>query len=448
MEQPLSGWGNHPVERCHVTRPESVEALQEIVARGSCTDYIARGLGRAYGDSAINGGRGVIVQTLLDRFVAFDERTGVLECEAGVSIEAIIHYLLPRGWFVPTTPGTKHVTIGGAIAADIHGKNHHADGSFGSYVDELRLLLADGSIATCTPSGPLRDLFWATVGGFGLTGIILSAKVRLMKIETSYFEVRYVRGKNLEETLRNLHATNDQYRYSVAWVDCLARGSSLGRSVLMLSNGADVDRLPEKIRRRPLEVREPLKAIVPIQLPSFVLNPYSLRAFNTAFYAAHPDKTAFVDYDAYYYPLDRVLHWNRVYGKRGFVQYQALFPHATADRGLEALLERVATSRRASFLGVLKTSGPANPSPLSYLFEGLTLALDLPFTSDLPALATELDRILLEHGGRLYLAKDTLTTKEAFRAMYPRLPELVRIKERVDPNRRFVSSQARRVGIV
>lgn len=448
VEQALGGWGNHPVERCLVSRPSSVEELQELVTGGGLRDYIPRGLGRSYGDPAINGGRGVILQTRRNRFLAFDEANGLLECEAGASIEEIIHHLMPRGWFVPTSPGTKYVTIGGAIAADIHGKNHHADGSFGSHVEQIQLLLADGSIVEVGPEGPRRDLFWATVGGMGLTGIILSAKVRLRKIETSYYETRYIRGRDLDETLDNLEKTNAQYRYSVAWVDCLASGRSLGRSVLMLSNDAAREDLPPKLKRNPLALSSVLKATVPFRFPQFVLNEWSVRAFNTAFYGTHWNATRYVDYESFWYPLDRIRHWNRIYGKRGLVQYQALLPPSTTGRGLVALLERIAKSRRASFLAVLKSSGPANDSPLSYLYEGHTLALDLPFTPDLPELSRDLDRILLDYGGRLYLAKDALATAETFAPMYPRLAEFRRIKAEVDPDCRFASSQARRLGII
>ena len=216
----------------------------------------------------------------------------------------------------------------------------------------------------------------------------------------------------------------------------------------MVSNESTVADLPPRLRRDPLRLTSQLKATVPLQMPSFMLNEWSVRAFNTAFYGAQPNKLKIVDYDTFYYPLDKVLHWNRIYGKRGFVQYQVLFPPKTTLPGLIEILERISKSRRASFLSVLKSSGPANRSPLSFLYEGHTLALDLPFTPDLPELARDLDRILLKHDGRLYLAKDALTTRENFAAMYPRLPEFKRVKDRVDPNHRFASSQAKRLGIV
>ncbi len=448
MEQLIGGWGNHPIERCLVSRPDTLDQLRDLITSGRSADYIPRGLGRAYGDSAINGGRGVIVQTRFNRFLSFDEKTGVLECEAGVSIEEIIQHLLPRGWVVPVTPGTKHVTIGGAIAADIHGKNHHVDGSFGTHVDEIELMLADGRVLRLQPEGETSALFWITVGGMGLTGIILSAKVRLRRVETSYFSVRYIKAHDLEESLRHLAETNHDYRYSVAWVDCLATGRSLGRSVLMLSNEGRAEDLPPHLRRDPLRLASSFKASVPLELPNFLLNEWSVRAFNTLFYGVQGNNERVVDYDSFYYPLDRVLHWNRIYGKRGFVQYQVLFPPRTTLPGLVAILERISKSRRASFLSVLKASGPANRSPLSYLFEGHTLALDLPFTPDLPELARDLDRILLKYDGRLYLAKDALTNRESFAAMYPRLPDFRRMKTEIDPNQRFASSQARRLGIV
>ena len=233
----LSGWGNYPVESCHVSRPETVAALRQLVLHGERQTYISRGLGRAYGDSALNRDQGVLLQTAQDRFLAFDAQHGLLACEAGVSFEEIINVFLPRGWALPTTPGTKFVTVGGAIAADVHGKNHHCDGSFGNYVVDLQLLTAAGQVLRCSRDEN-QDVFWATIGGMGLTGCIVSATIQLVAVETAYVDVDYRRTANLGDTLDRLATTNRDFRFSVAWIDCLGRGNSLGRSVLMLGNYA------------------------------------------------------------------------------------------------------------------------------------------------------------------------------------------------------------------
>jgi len=448
MEKPLAGWGNFPRQQCQVVRPVSVGAVRRIVVEGKRRSYISRGLGRSYGDSSLNQGEGVIVHTGRDRFLGFDTQTGVLQCEAGVSLAEIIDVFLPRGWFLPTTPGTKFVTVGGAIAADVHGKSHHRDGSFGNFVLGFDLLAASGEILGCSASEN-EDVFWATIGGMGLTGVILSARIQLRKVETAYCDVTYERCSDLDSLLECLAATNKDYRYSVAWVDCLASGKSLGRSVVMLGNDAAAGQLPARLRTAPLSPAARWTKSVPFSLPAFVLNPWSVRVFNGFFHARHRGGQRLVDYDTYFYPLDTVLHWNRLYGRRGFIQYQAFFPPETSRRGLMELLEAVSRSRRASFLAVLKTSGPGSRGLLSYLRPGHTLALDLPHRGKgLERLAPHLDEILLKHGGRLYLAKDAMTTADVFRAMYERLDEFRKVKRRIDPGNRFVSSQARRLGIV
>ena len=447
-EQTLSGWGNYPVCRCRVFRPESWQAVQSAVAAAGPRGCISRGMGRSYGDAAVAAEGAVIDHTRLNRFLAFDAQTGVLECEAGATLEEIINTFLPRGWFLPTTPGTKFVTVGGAIAADVHGKNHHVDGSFGAAVEDLCLLTAGGEVLHCSRQEN-ADVFWATIGGMGLTGAILSARFRLMRTATAYYDVTYRRTANVDETLEIIHQTDAQYRYSVAWIDCLASGKSLGRSVLMLGNDAEAAALPAALRGRPLFVPAKRKKAVPCQFPELALNSWTVKAFNALYYGSHASCRKFVDYDTFFYPLDGVLHWNRIYGRRGFVQYQALFPPETSRRALIDLLERIAASRRASFLAVLKSSGPAGSGMLSYLHAGHTLALDFPYTGpDLQKLLGEWDQLLLKYGGRLYLAKDATTTAEVFSAMYPRLGEFQAVRARIDPNNCFASSQARRLGIV
>ncbi len=443
----LAGWGCYPTERCWVSRPETVDAVRRLVLEGPHRTYAPRGLGRSYGDSALNRGDGVLDATGLDHFLSFDPATGLLHAEAGVSLDAIIQYFLPRGWFLPTTPGTKFVTLGGAIAADVHGKNHHRDGSFGNFVRQLHLMTADGSVLRLSPE-ERPELFWATVAGMGLTGMILDAVVQLKPVKTAYCHVRYQRTRNLDETLDTFAVTDEKYEYSVAWIDCLASGDRLGRSVLMLGSETEVSDLPESLRREPLALPRKLKLGVPFAFPAIALNRWSIGLFNMLFYGKNKDREAIVDRDAYFYPLDSINNWNRIYGRRGFVQYQALFPKSTSRRALVALLERIAKSKRASFLAVLKSSGAANPAPLSFLFEGHTLALDFPVSHGLPKLLRELDTLLMEHGGRLYLAKDAMTTPGVFAAMYPRLDEFRAICQQVDPAGRFRTSQARRLHLV
>lgn len=422
--------------------------MQEELQANLFPQYIARGLGRAYGDSSLNKDQAVLVQTRRNRFLNFDPETGILACQAGTSFQEILEHFLPQGWTLPTTPGTKYVTVGGAIAADIHGKNHHQDGSFGNYVSQFRLLTASNEILTCTPEENV-DVFWATVGGMGLTGIILDAQIRLQRIASNYFQVTYRRTSNLQETLNIFEQTDHAYRYSVAWIDGLANKKSLGRSVVMLANDTEIEKLPRSLQSHPLQVSKKLAAQIPCHLPGFLLNPVSVRMLNETYYNLHHDGQRWVDMDSFFYPLDRIHHWNRAYGRRGFIQYQALFPHSSSLAGLTEILQRITRSRRASFLAVLKRCGPANAGMLSYLYPGHTLALDFANTgNDLTRLISDLDQILLQHGGRLYLAKDAMMSAKTFTSMYPRLPEFQAVKARIDPQNRFASSQARRLGIV
>jgi len=443
----LSGWGNYPAEPCYVARPDSCCELKASIDSRDGGSCIPRGLGRAYGDSALNRDQRVVLQTGFNRMIAFDDRTGILECEAGVSFAEIIDVFLPRGWFLPVTPGTKFVTVGGAIAADVHGKNHHQVGSLGCFVLDLRMLLADGSQVVCSPS-QRAELFWATVGGMGLTGFILSARIQLAHVPTAYVRVNYRRTKDLDDTLRTFTEEDHKYQYSVAWIDFLANGTALGRSVVMLADDAQVDDLKPRRRDAPLRLPRKLPLAIPFNLPRFAIAPLSMRQFNKLYYAVHGDCVKTVDFETFFYPLDRIAKWNRIYGRRGFVQYQAWFPRESSQRGLAELLDRIAASQRGSFLAVLKSCGQRDEALLSYLEPGHTLALDFAYTDGLADLFADLDRILLAHGGRLYLAKDSMTTAETFQAMYPLLEEFRAIKRSVDPQCRFNSSQARRLSLM
>lgn len=443
-EQSLAGWGNMAAERSPVYRPARLDDLRGTIEHCGPT-LISRGLGRSYGDAAINAA-GVVSHLRLNRLLSFDAQQGIVECEAGVSFDDLLRVALPRGFFPSVTPGTKHVTIGGAIAADVHGKNHHVDGSFADSLLDFRLLMASGEILPCsrTQNAPV---FWATLGGMGLTGAIVDARFRLRPVTSAYLTVDYEKTADLDATLERFAQGDARYQYSVAWIDCLARGRSLGRSVLMRGNHTPAEELPAAVGQ-PLPLRIRRGKRVPGFLPNCVLNSWSVRAFNAVYYRRHGDRRALVDYDRFFYPLDAIEHWNRIYGRRGFLQYQAVFPTASSRAGLVALLETIAASRQASFLAVLKTFGPANRGLLSFPVAGSTLAVDLPNTGPaVMALLDELDEIVIRHGGRVYLAKDVRLPRQAFEAMYPRADEFRRVKAALDPSGRFDSALARRLGL-
>jgi decaprenylphospho-beta-D-ribofuranose 2-oxidase len=444
-EQRLSGWGGVPTESCRVAQiADRVDAVRFVAEGPPGVRTIGRGLGRAYGDSAIVDGI-VADCTGLDRFIAFDPATGLCDCESGVSLAEIISVFLPRGWFLPTTPGTKFVTVGGAIAADVHGKNHHRVGSFGNFVEWIDLLLADGRVARCSRSSD-PDLFFATLGGMGLTGLILAAAIRLVRVETAWLRVRYRKTSDLGSTLAAFEEGDAASEHSVAWIDCMAGGQALGRSVVMQGSHATRDELAATAD--PLRLPPKTPKTIPFTPPLSLLSPVTVRAFNGGFYWMHGDTEKLVDLESFFYPLAAVRHWNRLYGPHGFIQYQAFFPRATSAIALPRLLEAVVRSGTASFLAVLKSCGEADGGMLSFLEPGHTLALDIPYhPRSIPALCERLDEILLDHGGRLYLAKDSLMSAETFRAMYSRREEFLAVRRRVDPTGRFDSSQARRVGL-
>lgn len=405
---------------------------------------ISRGLGRSYGDASLN--EGVILHERLNRLLSFDPASGVLECEAGVSFAEVIGAFVQRGYFPPVTPGTKFVTLGGAIAADVHGKNHHVDGSIANFVEELTLVTADGAELVCSRAQN-AEVFWATVGGMGLTGAILSLKLRLKAVPSAFVNVDYRRAANLDAALELFEGEHSRRTYSVAWIDCLSSGASLGRSVLMSGEHAAVEDLPAGLRDRALAPPARRAKSVPFFFPGFALNSLSCRAFNAVYYGAHKDGRKVVDFDSFFYPLDHVHHWNRVYGRRGFQQYQFVIPPEAGRAGLLEIMERLTESRRASFLAVLKTFGAESGGLLSFPRPGWTLALDLPNAPGLSPFLQEMDKVVLRHGGRRYLAKDACLLREDFEAMYPRLGEFKAVRARMDPGGRLSSALARRLGL-
>jgi decaprenylphospho-beta-D-ribofuranose 2-oxidase len=444
----IAGWGNLPVETCAVYAPTRLRDVAELLKWGSEEHYITRGLGRSYGDAALNSGSGVIATTHLNKMIALDRAAGVIECEAGVSLAEMIEVIVPRGFFLPVTPGTRFVTLGGAIAADVHGKNHHIDGSIAAFIESIDLQTAGGERLTCSPTEN-SDVFFATLGGMGLTGAILSARMRLRRVESAYLDVTYERLKNLTETLDRFNETDATAPYSVAWIDCLATGESLGRSVLMRGEHAQVNQLPGHLQRDRFKLapREP-KLSMPIRLPGFALNQFTVSAFNSLYYRMQKSRHAIVHYEPFFYPLDKIAHWNRMYGKRGFIQYQCVLPMETSRQGLPELLQTLATSRQPSFLAVLKSFGPESGGLMSFPKPGHTLALDIPNSGNgekLRTLVTALDEIVLRYSGRVYLAKDAMLTPFAVQDMYPRLDKFREICNRLDPEGRLSSSLSRRL---
>ena len=379
---------------------------------------IARGNGRSYGDAALNPPL-TLSMLAMNRMQAFDTQTGLLTCEAGVLLADVLETFVPRGWFPPVVPGTKFVTVGGMIAADVHGKNHHQDGSFGAHVESLLLVTADGETRTCSRMEN-ADLFRATLGGMGLTGIILSASFRLKPIETAFVLEETLAARNLGETMA-LFERSAEWPYSVAWIDCLAQGAKQGRSLLMRGRFMEPRALPARLAADPLRLATGRQLTVPVDAPSVLLNRHTIRVFNEWYYrrGVRLSRPHLVHFDRFFFPLDRLRSWNRLYGRRGFVQYQCVLPKGKSPIGLRALLDRISTARHASFLAVLKLFGPAGEGLLSFPMEGYTLTLDFPMHTGTPTLLVALDEITHRYGGRVYLAKDACSTPARLRQGYP-----------------------------
>jgi FAD/FMN-containing dehydrogenase len=438
----LSGWGRHPRSDCAVIEARGPEDV--LAAIGGTETLIARGNGRSYGDPALNPD-GTLSLLRSNRFVDFEPLSGMLTCEAGVLLEDVIDTLLPLGWFPPVTPGTKFVTIGGMIASNVHGKNHHLAGSFGDHVESIDLALADGRVVRC--SGKENEsLFAATCGGMGLTGVILRARFRLMPVETGFIRRETRRLRNLAEAMDAFEAARD-WTYSVAWIDCLARGDALGRSLLFLGEHARAGELPAERRLAPLSIPKKHSRTVPVDVPGFAQNRWSIGAFNELYYRVARPGTDILDYDRFFYPLDGILEWRRLYGRAGLVQYQCVLPLAASRVGLTLLLKRIADAGLGSFLGVLKLFGHQNSGMLSFPMEGYTLALDFPARAKTLALFPILDAIVADHGGRLYLAKDAATSPPMIERFYPGLNQFRAVRKRVDPAGKFASLQSRRLGL-
>jgi decaprenylphospho-beta-D-ribofuranose 2-oxidase len=442
----VTGWGRTAPTATRLVRPRTYEEAAAAVRECGTRGGIARGLGRAYGDAAQNAGGAVLDMTGLDRIHAIDADDGIVLCDAGVSLHRLMEVLLPLGWFVPVTPGTRYVTVGGAIGADIHGKNHHVSGSFARHVLSFELLTADGEIRTVGRGTPLFD---ATAGGMGLTGVILTATVQLLPVETSLMSVDTERAADLDGLMARLTATDHRYRYSVAWIDLLARGTSMGRSVLTRGEHAAVDELPPRARRDPLAFRPAQLPAAPSFVPDGLLGRATVGLFNELWYRKAPRARAgeLQKISTFFHPLDGVPHWNRIYGRGGFVQYQFVVGYGQ-EEALRRIVQRISERRCPSFLAVLKRFGDGDPGWLSFPMPGWTLALDIP--ANLPGLSAfldELDEEVAGADGRVYLAKDARLRPELLGEMYPRLEEFRALRAELDPRSVFTSDLSRRLGL-
>ena len=430
----LMSWGMYPKIKNLVFKFDKKQTLKRIIDEHD--ELIPYGNGRSYGDSALS--TNIINVRPKDYFINFNEESGLLHVQAGVLLSEILESFVPRGWFLKVTPGTKLITIGGAIASDIHGKNHHVEGCFSECIKEFKIILADGEVVTCSKEAA-PELYKATCGGQGLTGVILDAKIYLKKINSQYIDQTTIKTKNLKETFEAFEEYQDK-PYSVAWIDCIAKGDEIGKCLLMVGDFRDDGKLDYKKKKQ---------RSIPFNFPSFALNNWSVRAFNWLYYVKVKEIVSKqrVDIDTFFYPLDAIGHWNRIYGKNGFTQYQFILPKETSYEGLEEILCAISKSGKGSFLAVLKLYGKANDNYLSFPLEGYSLALDFKIEKGLFDLLDKLDEIVVKHKGRIYLTKDVRVSKEIFEKGYPQIETFRQYRKENKMDVKFQSLQSKRVGI-
>lgn len=429
----IYGWGRYPQQDAYLHAPASCASL-ELTAKQQ-NSVLARGMGRSYGDSA--NALNVLQTTYINHFIEFDKATGKLTAEAGITLREILEVIVPSGWFLPVTPGTSYVTLGGAIASDVHGKNHHLAGTFGQHVTSFNILLGTGEVVTTSPQQH-ADLFHATCGGMGLTGIIISATIQLLPIRSSLILQKTIKADCIEAACEAFESNSDA-TYSVAWIDCLSKGKSLGRSVIMLGEHSEQGGLNIDIRQ---------KVSVPLSTPSALLNSLTVKAFNAAYW--HKSKhnvSQTVGLMPYFYPLDAVGKWNRLYGKQGFVQFQCVVPKRDGVANMRKLLTEISNSGEGSFLAVLKQFGAGNENLLSFPIEGYTVALDFKASEAAIKTVKKLEDMVVDMGGRLYLTKDAVMQESTFKATYPYWEKFEVVREQYGAIGKFSSAQSKRLGL-
>ena len=446
-KQIIQGWGRNTSAEVNILEPENKIKLKEIILNAEKNSLIARGLGRSYGDSAQLDKKNVVSLKKFNTF-ELDRENNVITAQAGVTFDELLKYIVPRGFFLPVSPGTRFVTVGGAIASDVHGKNHHVDGSFGNNIKSIVLIDGNGNLHTLKPDNSInnndRKKFWSTVGGMGLTGIILEATFSLIPISSSYIEVDTKRFSNIDELMGEMIECDKKFRYSVAWVDSLHKEF---RGVLTCGDHLDVKKLKDDFPNKPLTFNiEPL-AEAPNFFPGGLLNRFSVKAFNEAWFRKSPKlrKGELQNLGEFFYPLDGIKNWNRIYGSKGFIQYQFVVPE-NASYLIKQILETLRSISVTSFLTVLKRFGNANPSYLSFPIPGWTLAIDMP--ADIKNLNKELDKldeIIVDAGGRIYLSKDSRQSSQIFKKSYPKIEDWLKIKKELDPDNIFMSDSFKRL---
>jgi FAD/FMN-containing dehydrogenase len=402
----VANWGNFPVVEKEIKSEDSLHKIKEFVKNNN--EIIARGNGRCYGDASLS--EHIFSTKRLNKLISFDRLNGVIECESGVLLSEILEVIVPQGYFLYVTPGTKFISVGGAIASDVHGKNHHAEGCFSEYVLSFSLLNENGEVLNCSPTEN-SEKYWSTIGGMGLTGIILSAKFKLKNIETAYIRQESIKAENLDEIFK-LFDESETWTYNVAWIDCLQKGNKIGRSILMRGEHAFKHQLSQNLQENPLRLKKKFLPTIPFYFPNFVLNNLTVKIFNFLYFNKQRNKEvkSYIDYETFFYPLDVMNDWNKIYGKGGFIQYQMVIPKEKGKEGMCKILETIAKSGNGSFLAVLKLFGKDNPAAYnSFPIEGYTLALDFKVNSKLKNLVQKLDEIVEAYGGRIYLTKDSMS---------------------------------------
>ena len=432
----ISNWNNFPIIEAEVKAPNYSNEIEGLLNAASPT--IARGNGRCYGDASL--GVNVLSTLSLNHALAFDETHGIFSCQSGMLLSDILEIIVPRGWYLPVTPGTKFITVGGAFASDVHGKNHHKEGSFADHVLNIKLVKPDGVVEECSPELN-SGLFWFTAGGMGLTGIIQEVTFKLKKIESPFINQRQVKAGSLDEIIA-LFDEYKNYTYSVAWIDCLKRGKSFGRSILMVGEHAT------KAEAAGKRFKVGGNLTVPFYFPSFTLNPLTIKTFNEFFYSKNYKKVLdnVISSDKFFYPLDSILDWNKIYGKNGFIQYQFVVPRQVGKKGITEILTRITEKGWGSFLAVLKAFGPGSV-PLTFQMEGYTLALDIPMNRNLFTFLDELDLMVKDYGGRIYLSKDARMKPEIFFSTYPKSHEFCQFVSTLDPKGIIQSGLSKRLRI-